>query len=138
MPDMLTDASASPMLAETPPCRANGRQKHRCSDPKPSGLGSVLALQMAHMLLSVEFEPDALDQVKLRLEKVDVMLLVLHHALEHVARDVVLGAMAVGSGFLVKRARAVLGGEIALEDFFDVLPDPQGVEHLHVREAVEE
>ncbi len=66
------------------------------------------------------------------------MLLVLHQALEQIARDVILDAVAVGRGFLVKIAGADLGGQIALDDFLDVLADPQGIEHLHVGKAVEE
>ena len=46
---------------------------------------SVLALELAHMLLGVELEPDALDQVELGFEEIDVMLLVLHQLLEQVA-----------------------------------------------------
>ena len=90
------------------------------------------------MLLGVEFEADALDQVELGLEEVDVVFLVLHQAFEQVTRDVVLHAMAVGRGFLVERAGGVLGRQIALDDLLDVLADTQGIEHLHVRETVEE
>ncbi len=32
----------------------------------------------------------------------------------------------------------MLGGEVALDDLFHVLADPQGIEHLHVGKAVEE
>jgi hypothetical protein len=38
----------------------------------------AFALEPAGMLLGVEFEPDPLDQVKLGLEEVDMMLLVRH------------------------------------------------------------
>ena len=46
---------------------------------------SVPALQPTHMLLGVELKPDASDQIELGFEEVDVMLLVLHQALEQVA-----------------------------------------------------
>src|SRR4051794_6034496 len=46
--------------------------------------------------------------------------------------------MAPGCAFLIKRARAKLGCEVALNDFLDVLADPQRVQHLHVGKAVEE
>src|SRR5262245_55944810 len=86
---------------------------------QPRKRPSVPGLEMAHVLLAVELEPDAIDEVQLRLEKVDVALLVLHQALEQVARDVVLDAMAVGRRFLVERTRRVLRGEVALEDLLD-------------------
>ena len=46
---------------------------------------SVPVLQPADMLLRIELEPDALDQIKLGFEEVDVMFLVLHQLLEQVA-----------------------------------------------------
>src|SRR5262245_24769522 len=61
---------------------------------------SVVALEMADVLLRVEFEPDALNQIQLGLEEVDVVLLVLHHALEHIARHVILDAVTIGGGLL--------------------------------------
>ena len=45
--------------------------------------------------------------------------------------------MAIGRGFLIERARVVLGGEIAFEHFLHVLADAQRIEHLQVRKAVE-
>src|SRR5580693_7206830 len=81
--------------------------------------GSVLVLEPADMLLGVEFKPDPPDQIKLGFEEVDMVLLVLHQALEQVARDVVLDAVTIGRRFLVKRARRHLGGQIAIDDFLD-------------------
>jgi hypothetical protein len=89
------------------------------------------------VLLGVELEADALDQVELGLEEVDVMFLILHQLFEQVAADIVLDAMAVGRRFLVERARGDLGCKIAFDDLSDVLADPQGIEHLHVGKAVE-
>src|SRR5438132_5855470 len=76
---------------------------------------SALALEVADVLLGVELEPDTLDQIELRLEEVDMVLLVLHQALEQVARDVVLGAVTIGGGLMVKRALRVLGGQVAAD-----------------------
>jgi hypothetical protein len=53
--------------------------------PAMTNWPSVLSLEMTDMLLRVELEPDALDQIELGLEEVDVVLLVLHQALEQVA-----------------------------------------------------
>src|SRR5450631_617082 len=52
--------------------------------------GSGLAPEPADMLLGVKFEPDPPDQIELGFEEVDVVLLVLHQALEQIARDVIL------------------------------------------------
>ena len=121
--------------------RTHGVPEHRPGDPRPdharragkpgrgrgalqdaalsragrAGLAALrleLALEPADVLLGVELEADTLDQVELGFEEIDVMFLVLHQALEQVARDIVLDAVAVGRGFLVERARADLGGEI--------------------------
>jgi len=61
-------------------------RKSGAREKKPSiPAAAVLALESADMLLGVKFEPDALDQVKLGLEEVDMMLLVLHQAFEQIA-----------------------------------------------------
>src|ERR1700687_33300 len=98
----------------------------------------MLALEPADMLLGVKLESDPPDHIELGFEEVDVVLLVLHQALEQIARDVILDAVAVGRRFLIKATGAHLGGEVALDDFLDVLADPQGIEHLHVGKPVEE
>ena len=43
----------------------------------------------------------------------------------------------MGRRFLIERARRHLRRQIAVQHLFDVLPDVQRVEHLHIREAVE-
>ena len=65
------------------------------------------------MLLGVELEPDPLDQIELGFEEIDVMFLVLHQALEQIARNVILYAMAVGRAFLVQRASGYLATVVA-------------------------
>src|ERR1700704_465040 len=84
----------------------------------------MLALEPADMLLGVKLEPDPPDHIELGFEEVDVVFLVLHQAFEQIARDVVLDAVAVSRRFLVKRAGTDLGGQIAFDDFLDVLADP--------------
>src|SRR5689334_9300970 len=98
---------------------------------------SLPVLEPADMLLGVELKADPPDQVELGLEEIDVMLLRLHQAFEEIARDVILDAVAVSCRFLIKIARADFGGEIAFDDLLDVLPDPQGIEYLHIGKAVE-
>ncbi len=51
----------------------------------------MLALEAADVLLGVEFEADALDQVKLGLEEVDVTLLVREQIFEKLS-DIYLSA----------------------------------------------
>src|SRR5213595_316055 len=102
------------------------------------GKNSMLALKPADMLLGVKLEPDPVDQIKLGFEEIDMMLLVLHQALEQIARDVVPDTVTVGRRFLVEISRAHLGGKIAFHDFLDILADPQGIEHLQVGKPLEE
>ena len=66
-----------------------------------------------------------------------MLLLVVHEFFEQVARHVVLDRVAMGGGLLVEIARGILGLQVAVEHLFDVLPDVQGVDHLHVGETVE-
>src|SRR5438445_9026964 len=98
----------------------------------PGSAVSAAALETADMLLGIQLKPDAVDQVELSLEEIDVIFLILHHALEQVARDVILDGVAVGCGFLVQQARGDLGGEIAFDDFLYILADSKRIEHLHV------
>ena len=64
--------------------------------------------------------------------------LVGRELLEQQLRHAVVDRIAIGRSFEVKRARLDFGGEVAAQNLFDVLADPQGIEHLHIREAVEE
>ena len=75
----------------------------------------VLA-ELAHVLLAVEFDADLRDQRDLRLEEVDMLLLVVHQLLEQVAGDVVAHAVAVRGGFFLERARGDFGPEITVQD----------------------
>src|SRR6202044_3788274 len=97
----------------------------------------IVFADLADVMLGVELGAELGDQIKLGLEKIDVMLFVAHQLLEQVARDVILDRVAMGGGLLVERARVHLGAQIAFEDLFHRLPDMQRIEHLHVGEAVE-
>src|SRR3569623_1867829 len=98
----------------------------------------IVVADVAHMHLFVELQADPRDQVELGLEEVDMTFLILHQRLEQVARHVILDAVTVEGGLLIKVARAMLCSEVALHDLLDVLTDAQRVEHLHVREAIKE
>jgi hypothetical protein len=97
----------------------------------------LFGLQPSDMLLGVKLEPDPVDQIKLRLEEIDVVFLVPHQVLEQVAGDIILHGMTMRRRLLVQRTCAHLGGEVAIDDLLDVLTDPQGIEHLHVGKAIE-
>lgn len=104
----------------------------------PSSAEPIDLLQAADMALGVERQADLADQVELGLEEVDMTLLVLGQILEQPLGDAVIDRIAVLGGFEIECARLVLGGEVALDDLLHVLADPQRVEFLQVREAVEE
>src|SRR6516165_9665596 len=106
--------------------RFRGDDTEKISRSRQASSDSILALEFADVLLGVELKADALDQIELGFEEVDVLLLVLHQVLEQVTRDIVLHAMAIGRGLLIERASADLGGKIAFDDFLDILADPQG------------
>src|ERR1043165_7161275 len=100
--------------------------------------GLLLVFQLADVVLRVKLHAELRDEIELRLEEVDVVLLVGHQLLEQVARDEVLHRIAVGRGLLVERARADFGLQVGVEDLLDVLSDVQRIEHLHVGEALQE
>ena len=78
-------------------------------------------VELSNVMLRVKLDAELGDEIELRLEIVDVLLLVVHQLLEQIARDVVAHAMTMGRRFLVKRARRNLGLEVAVENFLDVL-----------------
>ena len=78
------------------------------------------------MLLGVKLEPDPLDQIKLRLEEIDVVFPVHHQVLEQVAGDIILHGMTMRRRLLIQRTRAHLGCEVAINDFLDVWPIRNG------------
>ena len=90
------------------------------------------------MLLGVEFDAHARDQVELRLQEIDMAFLVLHQGLEQVLGREIADLAAVFRRFLIERASLDLGLEIAFDHFLDGLADAQLVERLQVREALEE
>ena len=87
----------------------------------------LFGLEFTDMFLGVKLEPDPVDQIKLRLEEIDVMFLVHHQVLEKVAGDIILHGMTMRCRLLVQGTRAHLGGQVAIDDFLDVLADPQGI-----------
>src|SRR6476469_881947 len=95
------------------------------------------ALEAADVLLRVELDADLLDQLQLGFEKIDVMFLVFREILEEELADAVVDAVAISGGVEVERPRIDFRGEIAVQDFLDVLADAQRIERLHVGEAVE-
>src|SRR4030081_2608262 len=88
---------------------------------------SVLLVGLADVMLGVKLEPELGHQIELGLEEVDVLLLVMHQLLEKMARHIVLGAVAVGRGFLVEGARRHLGRLVAVEHLLDGLSDMKWV-----------
>src|SRR5258705_13636415 len=99
---------------------------------------SVLLVGLADVMLGIKLEPELAHQIELGLEEVDVLLLVMHQLLEQIACHIVLGAVAVGGGFLVEGAGRHLGCQVAVERLLDGLSDMKRVEPLHVGKAVEE
>src|SRR5215471_18801155 len=89
------------------------------------------------MVLRIELDPELGDEIELGLEEIDVLFLGMHQILEQVSRHVILDRMAMGGSLLIEVARGMLGLQIAIEHFLDVLPNAQRIEHLHVGKALE-
>src|SRR5690606_21902077 len=86
----------------------------------------------------VTLRPDILEQGELGLEEVDMTFLVLDQFLEQDLRGVVLDRFAMIARLDVEIAGVVLGREVGLERFLEVLADPQRIERLQVRMPLEE
>src|SRR5262245_38158724 len=89
-------------------------------------------------MLDIELESELGHKIELRLEKVDVLFLVVHELFEKVARDVVAHRVAVRRRLLIELPRRYFGGEIAIEHLAHVLSDVQRIEDLHIGKSVEE
>jgi hypothetical protein len=86
-------------------------------------LGGGLGLQ-----LDVVFAPGVADQLKLRLEEIDVLLLALEYFAEEVAGDEVPDAFAMRDRLPQLRHRQLLEPQIAFEDLGHALANQQSVE----------
>src|SRR6185312_4441275 len=85
---------------------------------RESEMKTLVFLALAHLadvVLRVELDAELGHEIELRLEEVDVVLLVGHQLFEQIAADIVLDRVTVGRGLGVKLARRHLGGEIAVE-----------------------
>jgi hypothetical protein len=89
-------------------------------------------------MLGIELKAKLGDEIELGLQKVDVLLLIVHQLLEQVASHVVLDRVAMSRSFLVKRPRIQFGLQVALDHLLDGLPDMECFERLHIWSAVEE
>jgi hypothetical protein len=54
-------------------------------------------VELANMMLGVEFKAELGDEVDLGFKEIDMMFLVVHQLLEEAARHIVLDTVAVGS-----------------------------------------
>ncbi len=89
------------------------------------------------MALQIILKPDLLDQLHLRLERVDVLFLALHNVDQQVSRDIVLDLFTVTDGVLKVFSSGQLKRQVALQSFSDVLTDKDLVEILEIRQTFE-
>src|SRR5579871_3919024 len=90
------------------------------------------------MLLRVELNAELLNQRQLRFEEIDVLFLVGGQRLEQVHRDPVVDLVAIAGSLEIELAGTHLRRQIALEDLLYASADPELVQRLHVRVAIEE
>ena len=82
------------------------------------------------MALAVELDADLLDELKLRLEEIDVVLLVRRQLLEDVLGDAVVCRVAMARCFEIERTGGSFGGEITFDDLWNSLTNFQEIEFL--------
>src|SRR5690606_1500648 len=105
-----------------------------CSSARGSSraaLGSVLRRRA--LQLHVVLKTDALQQLELSLERIDVLLFASENLLEQPPRYVVVDALAQRDPFSKRRHRHLLELQVAAQDLLDVLADQQLAEILEIR-----
>src|SRR5687768_7651988 len=100
--------------------------------------GSDLILGRLGLEMDVIGQAHRLDHLELLLERVDVVFLIVEDLGEQVAADVVLDLLAMGDGTAQLGQRLELELMVGLEDFLDVLADPEAAELLEIGQAVQE
>src|SRR5947208_6892656 len=85
----------------------------------------------------VAFETDAVDQLELGLDEIDLVFLTFEDVAEQVARHEIAHPFAMGDRLAQARNAGLLEPQIAFEDLAHILADQQFVEILQVGQAVE-
>jgi len=88
--------------------------------------------------LDVAFEADAVDQLELRLDEIDLVFLAFEDVAKEVARHEIADPLATGDRFAQSRDASLFEAQITFEDFAHVLADQQFVEILEIGQAAEE
>ena len=105
---------------------------------KTAVAGVTALTQLADMLLRIERQADLLDQLQLRFQEINMLLLVVGEVLEQVFRHAIVDRDAKGGGLQVKGARGEFRIQVHLDDFLHGFANRQRVQLLHVGKAVEE
>src|SRR5262245_36239799 len=122
----VTSTSWMPTISPTSTVNADAAVAARSRSRAAGSAGLRRALTAepgSDLRLQVILQADPVDQLELRLEPVDVILLGVEDALEQVAAHVVLHGLAMRNGLAQRRHRLLLELEVALEHFLDVLAD---------------
>src|SRR5471032_3349476 len=89
------------------------------------------------MLLAVKRHAQLFDELQLRLQKVDVFLLVDEEIVVQFLGNTVMNGNAISRRFRIESPRRRFGGEIAADNFLDRLSDPQRIEDLQIGKSFE-
>ena len=82
------------------------------------------------MQLDVIFEPDTVDQPKLSLDKIDLVLFPVQHMAKQIAGGEIAHALAIGDRLAQTRDRGLFEPQIAFEHLAHILADQQLAEVL--------
>src|SRR4051794_21447180 len=104
----------------------------------PLHRSGIRATELADMMLRVKRHAELLDELLLRLQEIDIAFLVGRKPFVQKLRHPIIDRIAIRRRLQIKPTRFNFGGKIAAQNLFDVLAHPEGIEHLHVRETVQE
>src|SRR5208283_3193035 len=91
----------------------------------------------ADMALAVELYAELFDELQLRFQKVDVMLLVDEEVVIELLGHTVMNGDAIFGGFCIEGARGDFGGKVAADNFLHRLSDPQLIKDLQIGKPFE-
>src|SRR5690348_16190243 len=85
----------------------------------------------------VAFEADAVDQLELGFEEIDLLLFTFENIAEELVRDEISDSLTMRDRFAQSREPSLFEPQIAFEDLAHILADQELVEVLQIGQAVE-
>ena len=107
-------------------------------NPKDRSSARLLIGSRGRVQQDVALDTDLLDQVKLALDEIHMLLLAFQDVQQQIPRYEVANTFAMGDGLTQIVKRLLLEQQIGTKDFLDGLADRDLIQSLHIGQAIEE